>query len=180
MRESLGQEPRWNAGRRAHPAGCAPQRKLRRLRKLRLTAFRILLFLFVRDVNAEARSSRKPVPPPVLFRHRSRLCQEGAIEPSHKTRALKKRRENGILFSPPPPSGGGGPSCAAGSSPLPAFAGRDDGAPRENEGACPMETSHLGRTAETKVAQSKPRKQQKSASGARGERKLFAGCSRSP
>jgi hypothetical protein len=28
--DSLWPEPRWNAGRRARPAGCAPQRKLRR------------------------------------------------------------------------------------------------------------------------------------------------------
>jgi hypothetical protein len=51
MRESLGQEPLWNAGRRARPAGRAPHRKVRRLVNCAVPAFRFLfsfrLFVFV-------------------------------------------------------------------------------------------------------------------------------------
>ena len=48
MRESLGQEPLWNAERRARPAGRAPRLASAELR-LRLSAFCFLFFLSVRS-----------------------------------------------------------------------------------------------------------------------------------
>jgi len=46
MRESLWQEPRWNAGRRARPEGArAAARKAAEVTEQRLTAFRFLYFI---------------------------------------------------------------------------------------------------------------------------------------
>ena len=59
MRHSLGQEPWWNAGRRAAPsAGAAPQpARLRWLRNSDLTAFRFLFFFPFVIASAAKQSS---------------------------------------------------------------------------------------------------------------------------
>src|ERR1700722_1746198 len=52
MHESLWQEPRWNAGRRARPKGArAAARKAAEVTEQRLTAFRFLFLSFVARVE---------------------------------------------------------------------------------------------------------------------------------